>query len=49
MARTIVLQIEITLPEDPKQWEEFAYQTGCAVARQVGESLLQSAAEGRGW
>jgi len=51
MAHTIVIQIEVQLPEDPQQWEdlqqweEHAYQVGCAVARQVGEWLLQKLEE----
>ncbi len=41
MAQKIVLQIEVTCPEDLRAWEEHFYRVGCAVARALAAWFLQ--------
>jgi len=41
MARSIVLHIEVTWPEDPLEWEVHCYRMACAIAQQVAEAYVR--------
>jgi len=41
MAETIVLQMELTCPDDPQEWEVHFYRLACAWAREAVEAYLR--------
>ena len=41
MAETIILQIELTWPEDPREWEVHFYRMACAIAQEMAEAYFQ--------
>ncbi len=41
MAPSIVLHIEVTWPEDPREWKAHFYQRACEVAPEVAEAYVQ--------
>ncbi len=41
MAEKIVLQVEVTWPEEPQGWESYFYQLMCELARLLAELYTQ--------